>query len=41
MCIKVDKAPPEKNASEKKLLTIEPHPRQSARYSIGQGKNSQ
>ena len=25
-CIKVDKAPSEKNGSEKKLLTIEAHP---------------
>ena len=37
-CIKVDKAPPEKLGSEKKLLTIEPHPRQTAKYSIGRGK---
>ena len=32
-CIKVDKAPPEKFGSEKKLLTIEAHP-PFTRYSI-------
>jgi len=33
-CIKVGKAPPEKNGSEKKLLTIEAHPPPFRRYSI-------
>ena len=37
----MDKVPPEKIGSEKKLLTIvEPHPRQTARYSIGQEKKT-
>jgi hypothetical protein len=36
----VDKAPPEKMDLRKTNLTIEPHPRQTARYSIGQGKIS-
>ena len=31
-CIQVDKAPPEKNESEKTHLTIEPHPQQTAGY---------